>query len=258
MQTFTPIEYLKIDVASSFGLDKKTWDERIAWFDENEEELIDVLQEPNKKILDKKLKIAKEPALFYAGLKAYEKASKGQAISYPISLDATASGAQLLAILIGCQKSASLCNVVDTGDREDLYTNVYNAMCERLGTESKISHAPVKKAIMTSLYGSEAQPKRVFGEGALLDTFYETMEEEATGIWKLAKGWAEDNHLAVISVPAQWDTHGKKAGYLRNVEMADLNPDFILAFPGGRGTKMMIDIANKRGIKVYEVEKLLE
>lgn len=185
MQTFTPIEYLKIDVASSFGLDKKTWDERIAWFDENEEELIDVLQEPNKKILDKKLKIAKEPALFYAGLKAYEKASKGQAISYPISLDATASGAQLLAILIGCQKSASLCNVVDTGDREDLYTNVYNAMCERLGTESKISHAPVKKAIMTSLYGSEAQPKRVFGEGALLDTFYETMEEEATGIWKL-------------------------------------------------------------------------
>lgn len=84
------------------------------------------------------------------------------------------------------------------------------------------------------------------------------IQGEARGADKLAKYWAEDNHLAVISVPAQWDTHGKKAGYLRNVEMADLNPDFILAFPGGRGTKMMIDIANKRGIKVYEVEKLLE
>lgn len=196
MQTFTAIEYLMIDVASSFGMDKSSWDDRIAWFTENEEELMDLLEEQDSSVLNKKLRIVEEPALFYAGLKAYQKAKRGEAISYPVSLDATASGAQLLALLVGCRKSASLCNVVDTGRREDLYTNVYEAMCERMGTNAKISRSPVKKAIMTSLYGSQAEPKRVFGEGPLLDTFFETMEEEATGIWQLnqllASFWQSD------------------------------------------------------------------
>ena len=35
MQIFTPKEYLKIDIANSYGLDTKTWDERISWFDDN-------------------------------------------------------------------------------------------------------------------------------------------------------------------------------------------------------------------------------
>ena len=38
-QTFTPLQYLKIDVANSFGLDRKDWDERLAWFDQHEAQL---------------------------------------------------------------------------------------------------------------------------------------------------------------------------------------------------------------------------
>lgn len=177
LQTFTPIEYLKIDVANSYGLDKEDWDTRIAWFDENEHQL-DLLEDK-----------AEEPAMYFAGVQAYHKAKAGQSISYPISLDATASGAQILSVLIGCRKSASLCNVIDTGHREDLYTNGYELMKTRLPKSqlSNISRKDAKTAIMTSLYGSEAEPKNIFGEGSKLAAFYQTMEEDMPGIWKLNK-----------------------------------------------------------------------
>lgn len=55
--------------------------------------------------------------------------------------------------------------------------------------------------------------------------------------------------------PADWKTHGKKAGFIRNTQMLkEGKPDLVIAFPGGTGTKMMVDIARKAGVKVIEVE----
>jgi DNA-directed RNA polymerase len=134
MQTFTPIEYLMLDIASNYGLDKETWDARLDWF-KTVEGIITQADDLNKSPIFRALnKEAAEPALFFTGCLAYRKAIKGESITYPISLDATASGAQLLAVLIGCEKSGRLCNVVDTGNREDLYTNVYNLMRDILAS----------------------------------------------------------------------------------------------------------------------------
>jgi len=173
MQTFTGIEYLKIDIASNFGLGKSTWDERLAWADSNEADLETLVSQ------------AEEPAMYFAGVQAYRKAQKGQATGYAISLDATASGLQLLSCLTGCEDSARLCNVVNSGNREDAYKLIYKAMCDEIGDTAKISHDDTKQAIMTSLYSSTAVPKQVFGEGELLKVFYETMEKMAPGAWAL-------------------------------------------------------------------------
>lgn len=41
--------------------------------------------------------------------------------------------------------------------------------------------------------------------------------------------------LRVESYRARWDLHGNAAGTLRNLEMLDLGPTAVLAFPGSRG-----------------------
>jgi hypothetical protein len=180
MQMFTGKQYLAIDIANNFGLDKKDWSERLDWFATNVKHL-ESLQ--NK---------AAEPALYYAGVQAYRKAEKGIPSGYPISLDATASGMQFLACLTGDRSAAQLCNVLDTGHRRDAYTAVFEIMVDllvkRLGEDAagKIERDDLKQAVMTSLYGSTAMPKKIFGEGSeQLQTFYDVMEQVAPAAWEL-------------------------------------------------------------------------
>ena len=53
---------------------------------------------------------------------------------------------------------------------------------------------------------------------------------------------------------ADWDTHGRAAGPIRNQRMIDEGkPDLVLAFPGGRGTDDMVRRAEKAGIEVRRV-----
>jgi hypothetical protein len=175
MQKFTGKQYLAMDIAGSYGLDNKDWDVRLAWFEEHKHDLMSMMQ------------TAKEPALFFAGVKAWEDTMAGKPSGYPISLDATCSGMQILACLTGDEMAAKLCNVVGVGHRADAYTSLYQSMLNHLGQTGLITRAKTKEAILTSLYGSQAIPKQVFGEGILLTTFHNTMESETPAVWELNK-----------------------------------------------------------------------
>lgn len=52
--------------------------------------------------------------------------------------------------------------------------------------------------------------------------------------------------------PADWDTHGKAAGFIRNHNMVTLGADVCLAFPRGesRGTLDCVSRAKSAGIAV--------
>lgn len=58
--------------------------------------------------------------------------------------------------------------------------------------------------------------------------------------------------FTVRRFPADWKTHGKAAGPIRNREMLNLLPDRVLAFQrnGSRGTQGTINEARRRGIPV--------
>jgi hypothetical protein len=71
----------------------------------------------------------------------------------------------------------------------------------------------------------------------------------ASGADTLGEQWAKNRGVPVVRMPADWNTHGKSAGYKRNEQMAEV-ADYLLAFWDGksRGTKHMIDIAARRGL----------
>ncbi len=177
MQEFTPKQYLKIDIANSRGLDKKNWDERLAWFDANEPNLLSQLAE------------AENPAMYYAGVKAWEDVKAGRPTGYPISLDATSSGIQILSVLTGDRHAAVISNVVNAGKRSNAYQVLYESMLKRTGGELQLPYTVIKNAIMTAFYGSKKVPKDVFGEGKMLGTFFETLEEETPFVWELNKAF---------------------------------------------------------------------
>lgn len=214
MDMFTAQEYLKIDIANSYGLDKEDWDVRISWFNAHEHEL------------DKLNKEAESPALYYAGVQAYRDMKAGKPIGYPISLDATASGIQLLSTLIGCRTSAAACNVVThpSGSRQDVYTSNYQVMCQKIGDTARIERKDTKTALMTAMYNSVAEPRRVFGKGSeLLRIFYETVKETLPGAWELNEAmlgtWRPNNLSHDWVLPDNFHVHVK----VMNVRKTGIN-----------------------------------
>lgn len=72
----------------------------------------------------------------------------------------------------------------------------------------------------------------------------------ATGADKWASLWARINNIKEERFPANWQTYGKRAGPMRNLQMIQTKPDLVVAFPGGRGTENLIKIATNHNIKV--------
>lgn len=207
MQKFTGMQYLQIDIANKFGLDKQDWNTRLDWFNQNQEKLLSLVPQ------------AEEPGLFYAGVQAWNQAQQGLPIGYPISLDACSSGLQLLACLTGDDKAAKLCGVIDTGHREDAYSIIYNEMVNSIGESAKISREDCKDAILTSLYGSTAVPKRVFGEGKLLQAFLDTMNNLAPAAWALNQVFLDIWDSTVLShdwiLPDNFHVHVNVMGTIK-------------------------------------------
>lgn len=74
----------------------------------------------------------------------------------------------------------------------------------------------------------------------------------AKGVDMLGYRYAKDHRIPVKEFPADWNTHGRAAGPIRNKEMA-LYADALIALWDGvsKGTKNMIDLATKQGLRVY-------
>jgi len=81
----------------------------------------------------------------------------------------------------------------------------------------------------------------------------EVVSGHARGVDSIGEKWAKINGVPVKGFPANWGLHGRAAGYKRNVDMGQYAEAAIVIHNGSRGSKMMLDIAKARGLKIYEV-----
>jgi hypothetical protein len=74
----------------------------------------------------------------------------------------------------------------------------------------------------------------------------------------LGERYAREHGLELSVFPAEWNRYGRRAGFIRNTQMAEFASEegvegALIAFWDGesRGTMMMIGIAEKKGIDTY-------
>lgn len=85
--------------------------------------------------------------------------------------------------------------------------------------------------------------------------FTEIIHGGADGADRLGGVWARWFGVKETVFPADWKQYGKRAGYVRNSEMLEKGkPDLVVAFKGGKGTDMMIKLAEAEGVEVCVVE----
>lgn len=74
----------------------------------------------------------------------------------------------------------------------------------------------------------------------------------ARGADSLADAWARSRGIKTHVFFPDWDKYGNAAGPIRNQQMLkEGNPDYVVAFPGGKGTEHMISIAQSAGLRIY-------
>lgn len=73
----------------------------------------------------------------------------------------------------------------------------------------------------------------------------------ARGVDRQAVAAARARGMSVNEFPADWNRHGKAAGYMRN-RLIVANADRVVAFQrdGSRGTQHTIDLAREAGLDV--------
>lgn len=112
------------------------------------------------------------------------------------------------------------------------------------GSRSVVDYRTVLKAIRAAVDLGGIIPTHIISGGA-------------KGPDQLGERFAREFEFPIEVHKADWDKYGKRAGYLRNEEMAKVSDALIAVWDGSsNGTKHMIALAEKYKVRtyVYKVE----
>jgi hypothetical protein len=173
MQEFTGYEYLQIDAANCYGLDKELFGDRLLWTQLHMDELESLMDQ------------ADDPMQYIKAVRAMRDAQNHTPSGHTVAFDATASGMQVMGVMTGCETTCLNVGLIDPNVRADVYTfttGVINDLLTEAGVLVSPSRKDVKDAQMKGFYGSTAEPKRIFGEDTPeLEAFYSACHIVAPG-----------------------------------------------------------------------------
>lgn len=151
MQFFTPLQYIQIDIANQFGLDKEQFEDRIAWVVANEADLESLESE------------ADDLYRYGAAVMAYREVQAGKPTGHRVGFDACSSGPQIMSCVMRDIVGAENTSLVGK-KRNDLYQMVTSVMNKQLTEAVVYERSDVKKALMPFYYGSWLKPIELFGK----------------------------------------------------------------------------------------------
>lgn len=105
-------------------------------------------------------------------------------------------------------------------------------------------------------YTNEAMAFAILDAAHAANPIIEVIHGAAAGADMLAAMWAAKRGVPERPFQADWETYGKAAGPMRNRKMLDEGkPHIVIAFPGGRGTRNMIEQAEGANVPVARIKK---
>ena len=178
------MKWIKFHLATTYGLDKATMEERIAWIDDpiNRELVERVFYNPIDNIAD--WENADEPWQFLAACCEFCELHFEHRFHthLPVAIDATCSGLQILAGLAKDKSTAKIVNVVGSNKPQDAY---------KLIAETSVDHIPerlrpywdrkvTKRCVMTIPYNAKPFSNRSYIRDAFTEKGVEVDKEELT------------------------------------------------------------------------------
>ena len=132
---YTPLEYIKIDIANHYGLDREQFEFRIKWVDDNHGNL-ETLEAD-----------AKDKYRYAAAVLALREVEAGKPTGHLVGLDACASGPQIMSALMRDAIGAENTSLIGK-DRNCVYVKTTKAMNALLTTARQFSRETIKYVLM--------------------------------------------------------------------------------------------------------------
>jgi len=176
-------QWLAFQVATTYGRDKDTWDERQEWVMSNLTLISRVANDPIRCRPD--WEAAEEPWQFLAACEAYYHcvlAHTRRTTGHMIAIDATCSGLQILAGLAADQSTAQLVNVLPSDRPQDAYKVVAELSKPHIPERIRPywDRKATKRSVMTIPYNAKPFSNRTYIRDALKEKGIEIEKDELT------------------------------------------------------------------------------
>ncbi len=176
-------DWLAFQVATTYGLDKATMQERLDWVKNNTHLISCVASDPILHIHE--WEVADEPWQFLSACDEYYHCvlkCDRHFTSLPVATDATCSGLQILAGLAKDKNTASLVNVIPSDKPQDAYAVVSNTAAPfcPVSIRNYMDRKVVKRVVMTVPYNAKPFSNRGYIKDALLEKGIEIDKDDLT------------------------------------------------------------------------------